>query len=186
MIRHNARLIAPLGIGLFVMLACGLTAALQREDAVAQSAPSCNILMVIDRSGSVGQDNNNVTRMKQQIGNVIDSLGSLKTIEGLSINLGMWGFSSVIAPSPTANYNTPFMAYSDTSNPVTKSTVNAMTITPQGGTNYEQGFGYNGFAFSTQVANPDQNFKTLARGADVLVFMTDGVPNTPSTTGSTR
>lgn len=185
MIRHNMRLVVPLGIGLFVMLACGLTAALQREKAVAQSAPSCNILMIIDRSGSVGQDNNNVTRMKQQIGSVIDSLGSLKTIEGLSINLGMWGFSSVIAPSSTANYNTPFMAYSDTSNPVTKSTVNAMTITPQGGTNYEQGFGYNGFALNAQVANPDQNIKTLARGADVLVFMTDGVPNTPSTTGST-
>lgn len=183
--QYAPRLIVPLGVGAFVMLACGLTAALQHEKASAQSAPSCNILMVIDRSGSVGQDNNNVTRMKQQIGGIIDSLGSLKTAEGLRVNLGLWAFSSVIAPSSTTNYNTPFMAYSDTSNPVTKSTVNATTITPQGGTNYEQGFGYNGYAFGSQVMNPDQNIQTLAKNADVLVFMTDGVPNTPASTGST-
>lgn len=181
------RLMVPLSVSLFVLVACGLTVALQHDRASAQTtAATCNVVMAIDRSGSVGQDPKNLGTMQGQISSLFnqDALAdpNIKLKEGLTINLGFWTFSSYVAPSSTTNYDSPYMNFVNVRDASAQANFNAAfsQVVVGGGTDYEQGFAYHGYALSSQTMNPNADIQRLAKSMDVLVFMTDGVPNTPA------
>jgi hypothetical protein len=191
------RLSILFGLFVFVLIACGLSAA--NHDRVAgQAVPNrCNILMVIDRSGSVSEDPRNLPTLKQGVAGLFapDGLPSIQdNVLHVPIQLGFWTFSSAIAPSGGTNYDDPYMNYVSVkaANAAAQATTVMNRVDLAGGTDYEQGFGFHGYAYdpsdpAAQLVNPSPDIQSMmgktTPKVDVLVFMTDGVPNTPSDPG---
>jgi hypothetical protein len=125
----------------------------------------CRAVMIFDRSGSVGAAG--ITTMKEQVKRVFEPTG----VYDPKIELAFWSFSS--GGTGTFGYDTPGFGYVSSKGPINTgfaAQLNAMASS--GGTNYEQGFGYNGGVRNSALGDiPDK--------ADIIVFMTDGKPNAP-------
>ncbi|MDB5184092.1 MAG: hypothetical protein JWO07_773 [Candidatus Saccharibacteria bacterium] len=198
----NTRLVIPIGLFVFVMIAVGLSSALQHGKAFAQaSAKTCNVLMIMDRSGSVGDNPKNYAGISNGVQSFFSPAGVLRQDvaaqqaqgDQLTINFGFWSFSASgdISPGTTEAYDAPYMTFQDIASPTSLRNFQAAygQLKEQGGTDYEQGFGYNGWVFDNtaanpngdQTANPDPNIRNMMNHKiDVLAFMTDGLPSTPT------
>ncbi|RYF27975.1 MAG: hypothetical protein EOO17_05500 [Chloroflexi bacterium] len=149
----------------------------------------CRAAMVIDRSGSVGARNvevlrNQIRRLFQPTG-LYDSrielaFWTFSDTSGVNNSTGNGAFAWIGVPPPgsnpdpnynTKNFNAPYHSYVS-SKGETPSTFNTMlnSIVSSGGTNYQQGFGYN-----DDVRNPALD--SVFNQTDIIVFMTDGQPN---------
>lgn len=154
------------GSALSVLAYCAITT----DVAQAQSAGQreCNTVIVFDRSGSVGGPNLEVLR--EQTRRLFQPGG----LDSSKINVAFWSFSDVYATDWTGaidkNFNAPFHDFVS-SKGVNSSFNNAMNaMTSVGGTNYQQGFGYQG-----NIANPYT--QAIVDRADIITFLTDGDPN---------
>jgi hypothetical protein len=123
----------------------------------------CHAVMVLDRSGSVGAANE--TTLKNQIFRLFEPTGLYTD----NVQLAFWSFS---ANTPTPNYNAPFNGFVSSHGHNTAFDANLNSIVSNGGTDYEQGFGYNNGVKNAFISN-------IMDQADIIVFMTDGLPNTP-------
>lgn len=152
----------------FVLLVGGLAFAVTilRGDvpqAAAQAAPQvCRATMILDRSGSV--DVTELNRMRTQIRRLFEPTG----IDSDKIHLAFWTFSS----SGGNDYNAPYHGFVSSHGLNSSFNSRLSAIVSGGGTNYEQGFAYNG-----STRNPALN--DIIEASDILVFMTDGEPNAP-------
>lgn len=152
----------------FLLLAGGLVIAIaavggDTPKAAAQAVPGvCHATMILDRSGSI--DANEMNRMRSQIRRLFEPTGLYDD----KINLAFWTFSNDLGN----DYNSPFHGFVSSRgvNSSFNSRLNA--ILSGGNTNYEQAFAYNG-----NTRNPALN--DIVEASDILVFMTDGEPNSP-------
>jgi len=157
---------------LFVMLAVGIAALAGKSSPVAAATTLCKAAIVIDRSGSVGDTNLNTEQ--QQIKNLFAP--APRGIDDPNIQLAFWSFSSTIYTNGV-NYDAPFNGFvSSQGGNVGAFNTNLDSIVTEGGTNYEQGFGYH-----QGVLNSQPGISDVIKNANIIVFMTDGVPNTPGT-----
>lgn len=157
-----------------VMIIGAFFALATSKPVAAQAAKVCHAAIVLDRSGSVDYDD--LVTMETQINNLFKPGGLNTPSRADRIQLAFWSFSSLIFGN--ANYDAPFADYVGVNGQPAAAYSNFQSklasIQPGGGTNYEQGFGYrNG------VANTQDNFDSLMNKTDIIVFMSDGVPNTP-------
>jgi hypothetical protein len=139
---------------------------------------TCRAAMVLDRSGSVGEGN--LVTMRNQIQRLFQPTGLWDD----KIELAFWSFSDsgfVFPGFPTPNYDAPFNPFVSSKGQNTDFTTNLNRVQSVGNTNYEQGFGYSGGVMNTQ----DGIDQTINK-SDIIVFMTDGQPNSPGGEGNAR
>lgn len=157
--------------GIFVLVGVGFANTL-RTLAQTQVTLECKAAIVIDRSASVRRSDINLIR--EQIQRLFEAGG----IYDDQIKLAFWSFSS--STNRNSNYNAPFHGYVGTrsfGSAEYNSFMQALSsIDPGGGTNYEQGF-----AFDRGIPNQRDGMDRIVEEADLIVFMTDGVPNAPGT-----
>ncbi|MDB5177325.1 MAG: exported protein of unknown function [Candidatus Saccharibacteria bacterium] len=164
---------------LFCLLLSCMVALSNVHPTSAQSATprNCNVLLMIDKSLSM---RDNWLTLRTQVENLFDALG---TVDGGNISLGYWTFSAELDPAVTT-YNEPYRSFTNTAGGTNNVTAAADFIRPlpedpdlilRGKTNYEQAFGYN-----NGVANNKTDLKALRQDANVLVLLTDGLPNYPT------
>jgi hypothetical protein len=146
----------------------------------AQASSICRVLLMVDRSGSIGNQMNNYKLSIQSAfldGGIYDE----------NIDIGFWSFASANEDgkgSITQNtFNDPKSRYVKSKRdkyPAEYNTfneeLNKLPTIPYGPTNYEQGFGYKG-PNQTDI-NP--NIRSIAQQADMIVLITDGLPNYPT------
>src|SRR3989344_845748 len=154
------------GSALSVLAYCAITTDVAQAQSVSQR--ECNTVIVFDRSGSVGGPNLEVLR--EQTRRLFQPGG----LDSSKINVAFWSFSDEYAIDWTGainkNFNAPFHDFVS-SKGVNSSFNNAMNaMTSVGGTNYQQGFGYQG-----NIANPYT--QAIVDRADIITFLTDGDPN---------
>jgi hypothetical protein len=130
---------------------------------------TCKVSMVFDRSGSVGEANLN--NMRAQVRKLFETDG----IYNDKIKLAFWSFSdSASAPYsffPT-NYNAPYHTFVSSKGVSSSFNAKMDEMKSDGRTNYEEGFG-----FKYEQANAEIN--DIMEASEVIVFMTDGLPNNP-------
>ena len=136
----------------------------QVAHAQAPGSQVCRATMVLDRSGSI--DPTELERMRSQIRRLFEPTGLYND----AIHLAFWTFASEPGNS---NYNAPFHDFVSSRGLNSSFNSRLSAITSGGGTNYQQGFGYNG-----DVRNVALN--DTIEASDILVFMTDGEPNQPA------
>ncbi len=131
-----------------------------------KSALTCRAVMVLDRSASVGWTN--LITMRDQIARLFQPGG----VYDSKIELAFWSFA---AGDGFSNYDAPYHGFVS-SKGASSSFNNALNqLVSWGETNYEQGFGYDGGRL-----NSNSGIRAIIDKTDVIVFMTDGVPNRPS------
>lgn len=165
------------GIALIVLpalLLVALFALATGKPTVAQSPRICHAAIVIDRSGLILDDD--LDAMKAQINNLFKPGGLNTPVRADRIKLAFWSFSSVVGGR--TNYNAPFAGYVGVNGQPASaySTFQSRLASIQsgGGTNFEQGFGYH-----NGQPNTFDNFQDIVNQTNIIVFMTDGEPNTP-------
>ena len=129
----------------------------------------CRSSIIIDRSGSVG---NNMPTLKEQIRRLFQPTGLYDD----KIQVAFWSFSQVAGLGNIGNYNAPFHGYVTTRGENTGFMSDLNAVQPVGNTNYQQAFAYDG-----TVRNPALN--DIIEATDILVFMTDGQPNSVNQIG---
>lgn len=125
----------------------------------------CRAAVIIDRSGSVG---GNMPTLKEQIRRLFQPTGLYDN----KIEVAFWSFSHAIGGifAPLGNYNAPFYGYV-TSRGETTGFMSALnSVQPGGNTNYQQAFAYDGDTRNSALND-------IIEATDILVFMTDGQPN---------
>lgn len=136
----------------------------------AQSAGNCNVTIVIDRSASVSLF---LPTLIKQVENIF-----APAPEGLGrsdINIAFWSFASAGYDSSNGgNYDAPYNDFVSSQGGSSSFNNNLNSITFGGGSNYIQGFGYNG-----GVSNPDSNMARIIANTGGIVFLSDGEANTP-------
>lgn len=184
-LRQSITIIVP---ALFVLLVAFVAALLLTpHHATAQSGPQreCRVLLMMDRSDSI---DNNWPTMRTQVMNLFTA----PDLQSENVSLGYWTFSNVTSPGSNENFNKPYHDYVqvvgdpggyasfDNSLPLNKADILG------GHTNYEQAFGYDNGQPNNRGANDDPtdkmgvgNLQTMRSTADVLVLLTDGLPNYP-------
>lgn len=138
----------------------------------AQSAAPCQAAMILDRSGSVGATN--LQTMREQIRRLFEPTG----IYNDNIDLAFWSFSAATVLNPTSNYDAPyhdFISSIGVDPGFTSFMTQLNSMSSAGFTNYEQGLAYH-----YGQPNTFNNMEDIVANADILVFMTDGLPNTPA------
>lgn len=127
----------------------------------------CRAAMIIDRSGSVGAQG--VETIRNQIKRLFQPTG----IYDEKVQLAFWSFSNG-APlfGGNGNYNYPFHGYVSSKGETSSFTTALNSIVASGGTNYQQGFAYNG-------ATRNAALNDIIEATDIIVFMSDGQPNEP-------
>lgn len=130
-------------------------------------APTCRVGIVLDRSGSVGEDN--LDTMRAQVMMLFEPISGMNNP---NIYLAFWSFSST--NSRTTNYDAPFNGFVSSTGNKGAFETNLNRIVSSGNTNYEQGFGFNG-----GVLNTFDGMNDIIKQSDIIVFMTDGLPNVP-------
>lgn len=153
----------PFGVLVAAVVLTGMALNSQPPSVGAQAPPQiCRATMILDRSGSI--DGSEMNRMRSQIRRLFEPTG----IYNDKIQLAFWTFSNDVG----ANYNSPFHDFVSSRgvNSSFNSRLNA--INSGGNTNYQQAFAYNG-----DTRNPALN--DIIEASDILVFMTDGEPNSP-------
>lgn len=165
----------------FFVFAIGVLIISKPAHAQAQPDRICRAAMIIDRSGSVDQQNpNNMQTIRTQIRRLFEPVSG---IYDPNVELGFWSFSHQLTFSfpgfPTTNYNSPFHGYISSIGPMNSSFNSALnSLVSTGGTNYQQGFGYDGTTRNTELS-------AIIERANILVFMTDGQPNEVNQAGVT-
>lgn len=149
---------------LMVLIAVTLLALAKTPLSVKADEEVCRVVMVLDRSKSVGVPNLNT--MRAQIGKLFE-LGGLYRDD---IELAFWSFSS---GSANENYDAPFNGFVSSRGHSTQFDSSLAQIIPDGATNYEQGLGYNQGTMNPFVA-------PIIDKAQIIVLMSDGLPNTPT------
>lgn len=182
------RFIVPeLILALLLLLLVAIASSVRPSSNVSAAASVCRAAMVLDRSGSVGPTN--LETMRRQILRLFEPpKWTPQTPNGGlyndKISLAFWSFSN----TPVGNYDAPFHGFvsSKSGNVLGGSTYNSSvngsgsfnqqlaSVMSSGSTNYEQGFGYN-----NGIPNRLDNFDTIVNSSDLIVFMTDGLPNSP-------
>ncbi len=170
----------------FALLAACIVALIATpHHAAAQSSASreCRVLLMMDRSDSI---DNNWPVMRTQVQNLFFALPASE-----NVSLGYWTFSNVTNPGSTQNYNKPYHDY--VSNGDSAGWASLMDTLPEnkadilgGHTNYEQAFGYDNGQPNNRRPDDDPtdkmgvgNLQEMRDSADVLVLLTDGLPNYP-------
>jgi hypothetical protein len=132
----------------------------------------CRAVMIFDRSGSVGQTG--IQTMQAQVRRLFEPTGLYDD----KIQLAFWSFSDgnhlfrLPAGVPDYSYDTPGYGYVSSKGTNAGFDTSLSALASTGGTNYEQGFGYNNGTRNANLGDiPDK--------ADIIVFMTDGKPNQP-------
>lgn len=143
--------------------------------AKAQSPGVCRAAIVLDRSESV--DPSDLETMRQQITRLFQPGG----VNNAAVQLAFWSFSST--SNPSVNYDAPFNGFVSSRGVNSAFQTSLYQIVSGGRTNYEQGFGYDGFVSGNQTMNTSDGINNVIDQAGVIVFMTDGVPNLPSSNG---
>jgi hypothetical protein len=168
-----------LGVLLQIVIVGGLFYALfhmiaTQPKAAAEALPVCRAAIVLDRSASVGADNLNA--MEAQIGNLFDPTTGFYNDQ---YQIAFWSFAS--STSRTSNYDTPYHDFVSTRGHNSQFDQALGSLKSEGATNYEQGLGYDGYAFGNQKINNygTPSVSSIIQQADVVVFMSDGVPNVP-------
>jgi hypothetical protein len=134
--------------------------------AKAQATSVCHAAIVLDRSGSVGATN--LDTMRQQILRLFQPTGLYND----RIQLAFWSFSDCAA---NTNYDAPFNGFVTSRGVDSNFQTHLNQMVSAGTTNYEQGFGYN-----NGILNSQGGMDAIINQADIIVFMTDGLPNTPA------
>lgn len=145
----------------------------------------CDVAIVIDRSGSV--DNDQLETMRQQ---VLTLFEPKRGLDNSRIYLAFWSFSSNLINS-NLNYNAPFSGFVRSDNPLAERSkyndflTKLYKLQTGGGTDYEQGLGYDGYVFGAnfQKMNNRDGINSIISRANLIVLMTDGQPNTPGSGG---
>lgn len=132
----------------------------------AQQPAPCSAAIVVDRSTSVGWVNLNT--MQNQIIRLFQPTG----IYSNNIYLAFWSFADV--DNVFLNYNDPYNGFVSSRGTSASFNLNLYRLSPNGETNYEHGFGYNNGS-----RNPYGTIGQIIDRSDIIVFMTDGVPNRP-------
>ena len=152
---------------LLVATIIGITILFQTQPKVSAQAPTCRVGIVLDRSGSVGEDN--LDTMRAQVMMLFEPISGMNNP---NIYLAFWSFSSTSIR--TTNYDAPFNGFVSSTGNKGAFETNLNRIVSSGSTNYEQGFGFNG-----GVLNTFDGMNDIIKQADIIVFMTDGLPNVP-------
>ncbi len=137
----------------------------------AQGQAICRAVMVLDRSSSVSASG--LSTMRNQIGRLFQVGGLYDD----TIQVAFWSFSHTTQAwfLPMPNYNAPYHGFVSSKGSNSSFNGALAQVTAYGETNYEQGFAYHG-----GLPNPNSGISSIASQADVIVFMTDGQPNQPS------
>lgn len=142
---------------------------------VAAAPVDCNLLIIMDRSGSVG---GNWQAFAAQVKELFDDSQLKADFPGLKIGFWTFGHAADGAPSEPGRFNGPqfndFISINASTGPVNefKDKLDLVQTGPL--TNYEQGFGY----YNGQ-RNSDTNIQRMQNEADGIAFLTDGAPNFP-------
>lgn len=152
-------------------LAISVVMFMTTESKVSAQPPVCYAAIVLDKSGSV--DDDQLETMRQQITRLFQPGG----IYSDYVRLAFWSFSSTTRTG--VNYNAPFNGFVGSRGVNSSFQTNLYRIASGGGTNYEQGFGYDGFVLNNQQMNTYDDIDSVMNQAQIIVFMTDGQPNTP-------
>lgn len=135
----------------------------------------CNVLLIIDRSGSTADVAGGSTWNKyRQAINTIFKPRNQGGIDDTRVFVSFWTFSHE-DNSNGSNFN-QFYQKNPYYVPVKNSggLPGLASVTAIGATNYEQAFGYNNGVF-----NSNSDINNIANYANILVFITDGLPNRP-------
>ncbi len=161
--RYGLLIIASLGL----ISVWGLVNA-PRTEAKTVTPGVCRAVLIFDRSGSVG--NAGIETMRSQVKRLFEPTGLYRS----TIELAFWSFAD--GGSGAYDYNSPGYGFvsSRGMNSGFNSALSSLAVTRWQATNYEMGFGYNGDVRNASVAG-------IADKADIIVFMTDGKPNFPTT-----
>lgn len=149
------------GIGVFSLWALAQLAPVARAQSESP-AETCRTSIVIDRSGSVGAFN--MATLKEQIRRLFQPTGLYDD----KIHIAFWSFSH--AANGNSNYNAPFHGYVSSRGEDSGFMSSLSAVQPGGNTNYQQAFGYNGATRNPALGG-------IIDGAHIIVFMTDGQPN---------
>ncbi len=153
-----------------IIAAIALTTPASQTLAQQADAP-CKAVMVLDRSSSVTPSQLNT--MRTQIGRLFEPTGLYDD----NIQLAFWSFAH--EPNGAVNYDAPYHDFVSSKgvNAGFKAQLNSIVVSfwKFATTNYEQGFAYNRGA-----PNSYSGIKNIVSKADIIVFMTDGLPNMPS------
>lgn len=141
--------------------------------------PICNVMLVVDRSGSVGSA---ITTYRNQIKSLFGPGG----INDNNISIGFWSFEW--KEDTSGDYNSPRNTYVNSRGSLPENSPFSTALQSGemadnnlwGPTSYQQGFGYKGSNqndFNTRLASD-------ASKADLVVFISDGLPNYPLLNGA--
>lgn len=153
---------------LVALIAIAFINIINSPKASAQSSQEvCRAAIIIDRSSSVSYGQH--AQMRAQIQRLFQPAGLYSD----NVELAFWTFSNTFYWAVgTSDYNTPSHGFVSTKGQNSSFNNQLGQIKMGTLTNYEQGFGYN-----LGVRNPALN--NIIEAADILVFMTDGLPNQP-------
>lgn len=162
--------VAPFALALSILVVAVIMFT-TTDTKVGAQPPVCHAAIVLDKSGSV--DNDQLETMRQQVTRLFQPGG----IYSDYVRLAFWSFSSTTRSG--VNYNAPFNGFVSSRGIDSNFQTNLYRVVSGGGTNYEQGFGYDGFVLNNQRMNTFDNIDDVINQAQIIVFMTDGRPNTP-------
>lgn len=168
----------PIALIAMVAISFAMLAVLPQHEVHAAEDEICRVALALDRSGSLGETDGGATaptfasKMKDQVG-FLFTQDVNRGIYDPNVLIGFWTFSSGVRQAD-GSYDLPSYKYVSSQGINSGFDAALQGVTPGGGTNYEQGFGYD-----AGVPNPNSNIRTLIDNADILVFLTDGDPNTP-------
>lgn len=157
------------GSALSVLAYCAITTDVAQAQSAGQRV--CNTAIVFDRSGSVTPTD--LERLRAQTRRLFEPGG----LDSSKVNVAFWSFSDEFNVANfwtgeiTRNFNTPSHDFVSSKGPINTSFNAALSsMASGGGTNYQQGFGYQG-----EVPNP--YIQSIIDKTDIITFLTDGDPN---------
>lgn len=175
-VRRNMMVYASFVVGLASFAFCLVMLGTTPLHAQSPSAGVCRVALVLDRSESVSSED--LDTMRQQVTRLFQPGG----VNNPDVELAFWSFSST--NNPNVNYDAPFNGFVSSQGVNSSFQYNLAQIASGGRTNYEQGFGYDGYVSGNQTMNTRDGINNVINQANVIVFMTDGVPNLPSSSGN--
>lgn len=167
----------PLLFTLFVLFVILLAAAPRNTSA--QAVPTCDVVIALDKSSSIGADNLDI--LKDNIKNLLAYFSNRS-----DVRVAYWSFSH----SDAADFNQPRHDYVSTDNTSSRlDFVNSLPTADQleGQTDYAQAYGYSAgdpdpdaiHSINDITLTPNNAVSSIRSQADVVVMLTDGEPNYP-------